>query len=95
MINAISKDRNGIGFGGAAYASSVRTLALAEAPGKPPVEPKRETIMDGTYPVWRFMYFYLNRRPSGEVKEFIDWVISDDGQAVVSAVGYYPIRRMP
>ena len=93
LIHAVSKDPNGIGFGGAAYATTVRPLALAESADSPAVEPTKEAIMDGTYPVWRFMYFYLNERPVGKAKEFIDWVISEKGQSVVSDVGYYSIKR--
>ena len=94
LIHAISKDPNGIGFGGAAYATTVRALALAGDDDSPAVEPTRETIMDGTYPVWRFMYFYMKERPAGKAQEFIDWVISEEGQSVVTDVGYYPIRRV-
>lgn len=93
LINAVSKDPYAIGFGGAAYASNVRALAIARTKAGPYVQPKLATILDGTYPVSRFLYFYLNQRPTGEVKAFIDWVISAQGQKVVSDVGYYPTKQ--
>lgn len=93
LVNAIAKDRWGIGYGGAAYAKNVKEVAIAEAPGKPYLLPTFENVVSGRYPISRFLYFYLRERPTGELKAFIDWVLSDDGQRVVSEVGYFPIRR--
>ena len=91
LINAVSKDPDGIGYGGAAYASNVRTIAVAVDASKSYTRPTPKTILDGTYPIARFMYFYLNSRPHGNVKEFIDWVLSSEGQKVVTNLGYYPL----
>ena len=93
LINAVSKDRNSIGFGGAAYLAGVTALSIAVDASSAAVAPSKETILDGSYPISRFLYFYLNKRPSGSIKKFIDWVISPQGQAIVSDVGYYPITK--
>lgn len=93
LINAISKDPNGIGYGGAAYMSGVKALAVSKNPKGPFVLPSEKTILNGEYPISRFLYFYLAERPSGKTKEFIDWVISSAGQQVVGDVGYYPIAK--
>jgi len=92
LVNAVAKDRWGIGYGGAAYAREVKEIAVAEAPGKPYYLPTLENVVSRRYPISRFLYFYLRERPSGELKSFVDWVISDDGQRVVSEVGYFPLR---
>lgn len=94
LINAVSKDVNAIGFGGAAYAKNVKALAIATEQGKPYVAPTEKSILSAEYPISRFLYFYLSKRPEGNVKKFIDWVISPAGQKVVSDVGYYPIKKM-
>jgi phosphate transport system substrate-binding protein len=93
LINAVSKDGNSIGFGGAAYAMNVKALPIAKDPSAKAVIPTAATIHDGSYPISRFLYFYLNQKPAGSVKKFIDWVISSTGQKVVTEVGYYPIKR--
>ena len=93
LINAVSKDRNSIGFGGAAYLAGVKALSIAVDASSAAVAPSKETILDGSYPISRFLYFYLNKRPTGSIKKFIDWVISPQGQAIVSDVGYYPITK--
>jgi phosphate transport system substrate-binding protein len=94
MVNAVAKDRWGIGYGGAAYAREVKEIAVAEAPGKPYYLPTLENVVSRRYPISRFLYFYLRERPSGELKSFVDWVLSDDGQRVVSEVGYFPLRAI-
>ncbi len=94
LINAVSKDPNAIGFGGAAYAKNVKALAIAQEAGKPYIAPNEASILNAQYPISRFLYFYLSKRPDGNVKKFIDWVISKQGQKVVTDVGYYPIKKM-
>jgi phosphate transport system substrate-binding protein len=93
LINAISKDANGIGFGGAAYAKNVKAVPVAKDASSKAVSASVGTIHSGEYPISRFLYFYLNTKPVGNVKKFIDWVISPAGQKVVTEVGYYPIKR--
>lgn len=93
LINAISKDPNGIGFGGSAYAKNVKALPIAKDAESKAIAANVGSIHSGEYPISRFLYFYLSRKPDGNVKKFIDWVISASGQKVVSEVGYYPIRK--
>jgi phosphate transport system substrate-binding protein len=93
LINAVSKDPNGIGFGGAAYAKNIKALPIAKDASSKAIAANVASIHTGEYPISRFLYFYLNRKPDGNVKKFIDWVISASGQKVVSEVGYYPIRK--
>lgn len=93
LINAVSNDPNSIGFGGAAYAKNVKAIAVSKDGSGKGVVPSDKAINSGEYPISRFLYFYLNQKPSGNIKKFIDWVISPAGQKVVTEVGYYPIRR--
>jgi len=92
VVNAVSKDPNGIGYGGAAYAKGVKEVAVKKDATSPAVLPTAATIRDGSYPIARDLYFYTRTKPSGKVKEFVDWVLSDDGQSIISEVGYFPIR---
>lgn len=93
LVNAIAKDPHAIGFGGVAYASGVKAVALAYDERNVYIQPSEETILNGSYPVSRLLYFYLRERPQGAMKDFIDWVISKDGQRVVTEVGYYPTKK--
>jgi phosphate transport system substrate-binding protein len=92
VVNAVAKDANGIGYGGAAYAKGVRDLALSFGPGKPAILPTAATVADGSYPLTRHLFFYVRNKPAGEVAEFTNWVVSDEGQALATKVGYFPLR---
>jgi phosphate transport system substrate-binding protein len=91
VVNAVAKDPNGIGYGGAAYAKGVKECAVSRTASSPAILPNEKTIADGSYPISRDLYFYTRTRPAGDVKKFVDWVLSADGQKVVGKVGYFPI----
>ncbi len=92
VINAVSKDPAGIGYGGIAYAGGVRTVKVAPADGDP-VEPTMENATSGKYPLSRFLNVYTAGEATGVAKEYIDFVLSEDGQGVVEGVGYYPLPK--
>jgi phosphate transport system substrate-binding protein len=92
VVNAVKKDKNGIGYGGAAYAEGVKHCAVKKDAGSPAVLPTTETIAKNQYPITRYLYLYMRNRPTGEIKKFIDWMLTPDGQKVVTAVGYFPLR---
>lgn len=92
VLQAVAKDANGIGYGGAAYGAGAKHLRVSATKGGDGIEPTEETVVGQKYPIWRHLYVYLNPDlEKGEVKEFIDWIRSDDGQKVVKDVGYYPL----
>lgn len=92
VVNAVKKDVNGIGYGGAAYAEGVKHAKVKKDAGSPAILPTTETIAKGEYPITRFLYMYLRNRPTGETKKLIDWILSKEGQMIVSEVGYFPIK---
>lgn len=92
VVNAVLKDPKGIGYGGAAYAKGVKECAVSPKAGAPGVLPTPEAIRDGSYPITRYLYFYTRTKPSGDVKKFLDWVLSAEGQGIVTKVGYFPVR---
>lgn len=86
VVNAVAKDRNGIGYGGMAYAKGIKHVKINN------VEPTTENIANGSYPITRFLYMYLRNRPTGEMKSYIDWILSSEGQKIVTEIGYFPIK---
>jgi len=92
VVNAVMKDVNGIGYGGAAYAEGIKICKVKKDAGSPAYEASAENIKKGLYPISRYLYMYTRNRPTGEVKEFIDWILTPEGQKMVTEVGYFPIR---
>ncbi len=91
VVNAVTKDENGIGYGGGAYGKGIKEVKVVGANGVG-VAPTKENVMSGAYPLARDLYIYLRQQPIGATKEYIDWILGPEGQATVTEVGYYPIR---
>ena len=91
VINAVGSDRNGIGYGGIAYAKDVRALPVA-AEGGPPVAPSEATVADGTYPLSRKLFFYFPANAPERVTKFAQWAVTPEAQALVTKVGYFPLK---
>lgn len=91
VINAVSRDVNGIGYGGIAYAQGVRPIGVKKDAGSPAVEPTEANVANGTYPVARYLYFYWISTASPQLQQFVQWATSPDGQKMVENVGYFPL----
>jgi phosphate transport system substrate-binding protein len=92
VVNAVKKDKNGIGYGGAAYASGVRLCKVKKDDNSTGYTPTAENVAKNLYPITRYLYMYLRNRPSGETKKYIDWILGPDGQKLVVEVGYFPLK---
>ena len=92
VVNAVSKDKYGIGYGGAAYATGVKHCGVKRDDKSPSYLATTETIKTGQYPITRYLYMYLGNRPTGDIKKFIDWILSPDGQKIVVEIGYFPVK---
>lgn len=86
-------------LGGLTYAllanltPDVRVVPLAEKDGDPFIMPTIETVYNHTYPLSRYVYIYVNRKPGTplepKIKEFLKAVLSKQGQDVVAAEGVF------
>ncbi len=90
VVNAVSKDVGGIGYGGAAYAAGVIKLLVSKDGGKA-YGPEMKNIVSGDYPISRKLYLYTIGAPQANAKAFIDFVLSPKGQKIVEQVGYFPL----
>jgi len=92
LLQAVAKDKNAIGYGGAAYAAGAKGLAIKKTESSPAISVTEETVVKGTYPIWRYLYVYID--PSldkGDVAAYISWIRSDEGQKEVKEIGYFPL----
>jgi phosphate transport system substrate-binding protein len=93
VINAVSKDKNAIGYGGIGYGKGIHALDVGKDENGPAVSPTMKNVLNGTYPISRALFFYTAGAPGGAEKDFIDWVLGPEGQKICEAVGYYPLRK--
>jgi phosphate transport system substrate-binding protein len=96
VVQGVTEDRFGIGYSGIGYKTSgVKTVPLAEDDKSPASDGSYADVLSGKYPLWRFLYIYVNKAPGKPldplVKEYLKLILSKDGQEVVVKDGYLPL----
>lgn len=96
VVQGVTEDRFGIGYSGIGYKTSgVRPIALSSGDGKPCKAADYQNVLDGSYPLGRFLYVYINKAPNKPldplVSEFVKFILSKEGQQVVIKDGYDPL----
>ena len=97
VVQSVSEDQDGIGYSGIGYlTSNVRAVPLAEKEGTPFKEASQQNADNGSYPLWRHLYLYVNKVPNKAldpiVVEFIKFIYSKEGQQVVVKDGFFPLK---
>jgi phosphate transport system substrate-binding protein len=93
VVNAVAKDKNGIGYGGIAWAKGVKYANVAKDDKSPAIEPTIENVSNGTYPISRDLYWFFNGKPTGELKKLANWALSPAGQKIAEDMGYVPLPK--
>lgn len=96
VVQGVTEDRYGIGYSGIGYKTSgVRSVALSFKDGEPYKEAEMENVLNGSFPLARFLYVYINKKPGQPldpmVREFIKFILSKEGQEVVVKDGFVPL----
>ncbi len=93
IIAEVRQNPNAIGYDGLGYITpDVKTLGIAPKGGGDYVIPSSATVINGKYPIARPLFMYTNGAPQGDVKTYLDWILSPDGQSIVSDLGFVPLR---
>jgi phosphate transport system substrate-binding protein len=96
VVQSITKSLNGIGYSGIGYRTSgVRAVSIAPKEGAEAIAATAENAVSGQYPLGRFLYIYVNKRPNEPLPPlegaFLSMVLSQQGQQVVIKDGYIPL----
>jgi len=94
VVQGVASDLGGVGYSGIGYKpSSVRALPLSDRGAM--FEPSLENCLSGDYPLARFLYVYVNKKPGAELDkltfEFLNFINSKEGQEIVVKDGYFPL----
>ena len=93
IISEVRDNPNAIGYDGLGYVTDeVKMLALAKDVTKGFVLPSETTANDGSYPISRNLFMYTRGEPVGEIRDYLDWILSTEGQSIVSQLGFVPIK---
>lgn len=93
IIDEIRLNPNAIGYDGLGYVpADLKTIAIAEEAGGAYVLPAISTVNDKSYPIARDLYMYTNGQPEGDLKEYLDWILSPEAQQIVADLGFVPVK---
>jgi phosphate transport system substrate-binding protein len=100
IIESIRADKASIGYTGVGYLfdengkmmQGLKVLQVARKASGKPVDPLvAENVKSGLYPISRALFQYVNGKPKGEIKDFIAFELSPEGQKIVEEMGFYPV----
>jgi phosphate transport system substrate-binding protein len=93
IISEVKENPNAIGYDGLGYVTAdVKMLAISAL--KTPdvyVLPSAATVADNSYMISRNLYMYTEDVPTGEIKAYLDWIMSPEAQQIVKDLGFVPI----
>ncbi|MDO8755020.1 MAG: PstS family phosphate ABC transporter substrate-binding protein [Anaerolineales bacterium] len=94
IISEVRDNPNAIGYDGLGYVpDDLKTIAIAKEEGGAYVLPSIETVNDKSYAIARDLYMYTDGEPTGNIKEYLDWILSDEAQAIVAELGFVPVLK--
>jgi len=96
VVQGVASDKYAMGYSGIGYKTAdVRAVPLAGNAGGKMIEAVPENAYTGQYPLARFLFLYVNKKPGAELdpvrREFVKYLFSKDGQQDVVKDGYYPV----
>ncbi|RMG56707.1 MAG: phosphate ABC transporter substrate-binding protein, partial [Gammaproteobacteria bacterium] len=92
VVELVAHTPCAIGYSGMGYATpEVKMLKVAAKKGEPAYAPTMENAISKKYPIARALYLYTLGEPTGAVKDYIDWILSPEGQKIVAETGYVPV----
>ena len=93
IADEIAGNSAAIGYYGMGYVSSKqKAVKIAKDKKSEYVAPVIKNVTNGKYPISRPLFLYTNKTPSGLVKKFIDFILSEEGQQIVLETDFVPIR---
>lgn len=93
IVEEVAANPSAVGYVGLGYLTKKeKAVAVARDSGGAYVLPSINTVIGKQYPIARSLLFYTNGEASGEVKSFVDFVLSPAGQAIVKKMDFVPIR---
>lgn len=95
ITSEVRRNPNAIGYDGLGYVDPAheKVIAIAEDRDSSYIQPTVETAAEGTYPLSRDLYMYTAGEPSGDLADYLSWILSSEGQAIVASLGFVPLTE--
>lgn len=94
VVSQVATTPGAIGYSGMGYhqPGQVKMLKIATKKGEPGVEPSLENVKNGSYPITRPLLSFTAGEPEGALKDYLEWIYTDEAQAIVQDQGYVPLN---
>jgi len=94
IADEVAQNTGAIGYYGMGYISKrQKAILVAKDASSEYVHPTADDVLSGKYPISRPLFIYTKGEPGGDVKKFVDFLLSDEGQAVVSSMDFVPLKK--
>lgn len=94
IADEVASNPAAIGYYGMGYISAKqKPVAVARDAQSEYVEPVVDNVMSGKYPISRPLFLYTNGMPDGNLKKFVDYILSKEGQAIVLENDFVPLKK--
>jgi len=94
IISEVRDNPNAIGYDGLGYVpDDLKMIAIAKEEGGTYVLPSIDTVNDKSYAIARDLYMYTDGEPRAVIKEYLDWILTDEAQLIVADQGFVPVLK--
>jgi phosphate transport system substrate-binding protein len=94
IISETRENPNAIGYDGLGYVTDeVKVIAVSGEPSGPFVLPSIDSVNAAQYPISRDLYMYTAGKPSGPIQAYLEWIMQEDAQTIVSDLGFVPATQ--
>ena len=93
VVAMVEKTASAIGYSGMGYATdNVKMLKIKSTDDGDAVAPTADNVINGTYPIARPLMIYTAGEPNDTLQTYLDWILGENGQGIVSEMGYVPVK---
>jgi phosphate transport system substrate-binding protein len=102
LAEAVARDKKAIAYGGVGYfamRTDVKILGIKKDADSPAIYPAKEgkvnfeDIWSGAYSISRYLYMFTSAKPVGAIEQYMNFVLSPEGQKIVETMEYIPLPR--
>lgn len=93
IVTEVQGSENAIGYVGLGYVSpEIKVVSVGKTAAGPFLKPEVKDVLNGSYPIARPLFFLTRGEPQGDLKAFVDFVLSPEGQEIVSTLDFVPLK---
>jgi len=94
IADEVKQNKGAIGYYGMGYiGKDHKPISIAKTTGAAYVVPDEAQVISGDYPISRPLFLYVNGEGSADAKKFVDYILSPEGQSIVSKMDFVPIKK--